>query len=104
MIIRYSCRRQCLIIKKKRAKRTQGRGRPATGITPMVGIRLDPEFRAEIEAWAAAQDDSPSFAEAARRLMKLGLSAGATKIPRIVASDHVLAAAKPTRPKKPART
>jgi hypothetical protein len=85
---------------KKKLKPAKGRGRPATGVTPMVGIRLEPEFRAEIEAWAVAQGDDPTFAEAARRLIKLGLQSTG-KIPRIVATaDAVLknAAKKPKRP------
>ena len=49
------------------------RGRPATGITPMAGVRLEPDFRAEIEAWASEQDDKPSLAEAIRRLIRRGL-------------------------------
>jgi len=39
----------------------------------MSGVRLTPEFRAEIEAWAAEQEDHPNLAEAMRRLIKLGL-------------------------------
>jgi hypothetical protein len=57
----------------------RGRGRPATGITPMVGVRLEPEFRAEIEAWAAKQQDAPSLAEAIRRLLKQALAGGAKR-------------------------
>jgi hypothetical protein len=49
------------------------RGRPATGITPMVGVRLEPDFRTEIEAWAATQDDTPVLAEAIRRLIRHAL-------------------------------
>jgi hypothetical protein len=49
------------------------RGRPATGITPMVGVRLEPEFRAEIETWAEEQEDRPVLAEAIRRLIRRGL-------------------------------
>lgn len=48
-------------------------GRPATGVNPMSGIRLTPEFRKEIQEWAAEQDDRPNLAEAMRRLIKLGL-------------------------------
>jgi hypothetical protein len=32
------------------------------------------EFKAEIDAWAAQQDDNPPRSEAMRRLMKLGLA------------------------------
>jgi hypothetical protein len=53
----------------------RGRGRPRTGRTPMMGLRGSPEFRAEIEAWAARQDDTPVLSEAIRRLVELGLKA-----------------------------
>jgi metal-responsive CopG/Arc/MetJ family transcriptional regulator len=29
------------------------RGRPATGKTPMIGLRLSPEVAAAVDAWAA---------------------------------------------------
>jgi hypothetical protein len=54
----------------------KGRGRPATGITPMAGVRLEPSLRAEIETWAEEQEDAPNLAEAMRRLIKIGLSHG----------------------------
>jgi hypothetical protein len=54
------------------------RGRPATGTAPLVGVRMTPEFQKPIRAWAKAQDDGPSMAEAIRRLVELGL-AGAKK-------------------------
>jgi hypothetical protein len=52
-------------------------GRKPTGKTPRVGMRLTPEKRREIEEWAARQPDTPSFSEALRRLVDLGLLAGA---------------------------
>jgi hypothetical protein len=48
-------------------------GRPATGRDPAVALRLSPEKRREIEAWAAEQDDQPGFSEAVRRLIDRGL-------------------------------
>jgi hypothetical protein len=51
------------------------RGRPATGTAPLVGVRMTPEFQKPIRAWAKAQDDGPSMAEAIRRLVELGLKA-----------------------------
>jgi hypothetical protein len=36
----------------------------------MVGVRLDPHFREEIERWASMQEDSPTLAEAMRRLIR----------------------------------
>jgi hypothetical protein len=59
-----------------RDNQKKGRGRPATGVTPMIGVRIDPLFRAEIEAWAAKQDDQPSLAEAIRRLVAQSLKKG----------------------------
>jgi hypothetical protein len=58
------------------------RGRPATGITPMVGVRLEQDFRGEIETWAGGQEDEPRLAEAIRRLIRLGLDSQATKRPK----------------------
>lgn len=49
-------------------------GRPATGITPMVGFRADPATRAAIVRWAENQSDSPTLSEAIRRLVELGLT------------------------------
>jgi hypothetical protein len=37
-------------ISAKQKKR--GRGRPATGVTPMVGLRMPPEMRAQVEKLA----------------------------------------------------
>jgi len=34
---------------------------------------MTPEFQKPIRAWAKAQDDGPSMAEAIRRLVQLGL-------------------------------
>jgi hypothetical protein len=51
-------------------------GRKPTGKTPRVGMRLTPEKRREIEEWAARQPDKPSFSEALRRLIDLGLLSG----------------------------
>jgi hypothetical protein len=48
-------------------------GRPATGKTPMIGMRLAPETRKAVEAWARKQADTPSFSEAVRRLIDRGL-------------------------------
>lgn len=52
------------------------RGRPATGTNPMFGVRMDESMQGRIRAWAAKQSDKPSFAEAIRRLVTIGLSKG----------------------------
>jgi hypothetical protein len=52
----------------------RGRGRPATGRYPMIGLRASPELRQAIEAWAEQQSDTPLLSEAIRRLVELGLT------------------------------
>jgi hypothetical protein len=60
--------------RSKSAKRKKrGRGRPATGIRPIAGIRLSHETRAAVKKWAASQRDKPTFSEAVRRLIDVGL-------------------------------
>jgi hypothetical protein len=55
-------------------KEPQKRGRPPTGVTPMMGFRADPSLRATIEKWAKQQLDKPKLSEATRRLVELGLT------------------------------
>ncbi len=59
---------------KKTISAKQKRGRPTTGVTPMMGFRADPSLRAAIEKWAKQQEDAPSLSEATRRLVELGLT------------------------------
>jgi hypothetical protein len=61
-------------MKKAISAKQKSRGRPATGITPMMGFRADPVIRAEIVRWAENQPDMPSLSEAIRRLVELGLT------------------------------
>jgi hypothetical protein len=63
------------IIMKKTISAKQKRGRPATGIRPMIGFRSDAEMRGAIERWAKAQPDKPKLSDAIRRLVELGLKA-----------------------------
>lgn len=58
------------VVPKKR------RGRPATGKDPVTAIRLSPEIRQAVDAWATKQKDAPSRSEAIRRLVELGLKKG----------------------------
>lgn len=51
----------------------KSRGRPKTGISAPVGLRLYEDQLARVDAWAAAQPDAPSRPEAIRRLIELGL-------------------------------
>jgi hypothetical protein len=41
-------------------------------------MRLSDEFIAAVDAWAAEQEDQPRRSEARRRLIEIGLSAGAS--------------------------
>jgi hypothetical protein len=50
------------------------RGRPPTGITKPLGVRLYPDLEAKLDAWIARQPDpKPSRPEAVRRLMAMAL-------------------------------
>ena len=40
----------------------------------MIGIRLSPDKRKAVEAWAKTALDKPSLSEAVRRLVELGLA------------------------------
>jgi hypothetical protein len=40
----------------------------------MIGIRLSPDKRKAVEAWAKIALDKPSLSEAVRRLVELGLA------------------------------
>jgi hypothetical protein len=53
----------------------KSRGRPKTGIGPVIGVRLYPEMEGQLDAWIERQNDSPSRPEAIRRLVQLGLTA-----------------------------
>jgi hypothetical protein len=57
-----------------------GRGRPATGTAPLVGVRMTKELQEQIRAWAKKQEDDPPLATAIRRLVELGLKAKAGKL------------------------
>ncbi|GEC15256.1 hypothetical protein NWI01_11480 [Nitrobacter winogradskyi] len=61
---------------KKIAKK---RGRPATGTSPTVGVRVPPELSAKIEAWRAEQRPIPSQPEAIRRLVEQALKLRTTE-------------------------
>jgi hypothetical protein len=62
------------LMKKAISAKQKSAGRPATGITPMMGFRAEPATRAEIVRWAENQPDMPSLSEAIRRLVELGLT------------------------------
>jgi len=70
-------------MKKSISAKQKKRGRPATGITPMIGIRLSPDKRNAVEAWAKIALDKPSLSEAVRRLVELGLASAHRSAARI---------------------
>jgi hypothetical protein len=48
----------------------RGRGRPKTGIGPMVGLRLYPALDAALDAWISSQPEPhPSRPHAIRQLL-----------------------------------
>lgn len=51
------------------------RGRPRTGIGPVLSVRLYPDLQAKLDAWIERQPEpKPSRSEAIRRLIEKGLS------------------------------
>jgi hypothetical protein len=58
------------------AKEKRPRGRPRTGIGPVISVRLYPEMEAALAAWIERQaKPRPSRSEAIRRLIEKGLKA-----------------------------
>src|SRR5262249_7876870 len=55
------------------ARKRKKRGRPRTGVRPMIGARLSDETQAGIQRWAKSQHDKPTFSEAVRRLIDMAL-------------------------------
>lgn len=55
-----------LITKKRRGPAPTGKG-------TLIGVRLQPEALAKVDAWREGQDDSPSRPEAIRRLVEKSL-------------------------------
>jgi hypothetical protein len=62
-------------MKKKTVLAKKRRGPQATGKGTQVVVRLQPKPLSALDAWAEAQDDKPTRAEAIRRLVELGLKA-----------------------------
>lgn len=54
-------------ISDKQKKR--GRGRPRTGVRPMVGFRAGDEITSALDAAARAEPDEPSRSEMIRRIV-----------------------------------
>ena len=68
-VITASMTDQDTVITKKR------KGPAPTGKGVLVGVRLQPDDLAALDAWIDAQDDKPSRPEAVRKLMRLGMLA-----------------------------
>lgn len=49
------------------------------GFDPVIALRMPPEMRERIDAWAADQGGLPSRAEAIRRLVEQALATGKAK-------------------------
>ena len=74
-------------MKKAISAKQKIRGRPATGVTPMMGFRASDKLRAEIVRWAEYQPDTPKLSEAVRRLVEMGLaSASPQSSPRVLST------------------
>lgn len=74
-------------MKKSISAKQKTRGRPATGITPMMGFRAEPAIRAKVVRWAENQPDNPTLSEAIRRLVEIGLSKStSSKKPRVLST------------------
>lgn len=59
----------------------KGPGRPATGIGPVIGVRLYPDDQAALEEWIAQQEPpKPSKPEAIRRLVRTALGTAGTGV------------------------
>ena len=57
------------------------RGRPATGVVPLYGVRIPDNLMLAVDRWGQ-ENDSMSRSDAIRRLIELGLSFG-SKPPKI---------------------
>jgi len=59
---------------RQQKKITKKLGRPATGVNPMIGVRMQATLLKKVEDWRAAQRPIPSVPEAIRRLVEQALS------------------------------
>jgi hypothetical protein len=69
---------------KKSISAKHKRGRPATGVRPMIGFRADAGMRGAIERWAKAQSDKPKLSDAIRRLVEIALKSESRQARSIV--------------------
>ena len=57
-----------------KATERRGRGRPATGLGVLVGVRCQPDFLARIDSWRGSQPVPPTRPQAIMQLATLGLA------------------------------
>jgi len=63
-----------MVIKETRSTKKEA-GRPAMGkALPMRQLHMSPEQYEAVTAWAATEPDNPSWPEATRRLVEIGLA------------------------------
>ena len=63
-------------IPQKHGGKRLGAGRPATGKTPMMSLRMPLALTDAVDKWASRQADKPFRSEAIRRLVEAGLKGG----------------------------
>jgi len=61
-------------MKSQEKKIAKKRGRPATGTSPTVGVRIPAALITRLDNWRRQQRDLPSRPEAIRRLLEYCLS------------------------------
>jgi hypothetical protein len=81
---------------------TKKRGRPATGLGTLIGVRLQPDQINRVDAWIAIHDEAgKTRPEAIRQLIAIGLDAGAAPAPsldqRIARQEQKLTRKIPTK-------
>jgi uncharacterized protein (DUF4415 family) len=55
--------------KQMKPKKKMGRPRIGKDVAETVAVRIPPDVRKAIEAWAKQQEDKPSLSEAIRRIL-----------------------------------
>jgi hypothetical protein len=60
-------------MKRPKVTKRKGRGRPATGKTPMIGLRLDPGITSQVDAFAS-KHGYDSRSDAIRHLLVRALA------------------------------
>lgn len=61
--------------KQEHGGKRKGAGRPATGHSPMRGLRMPDSLVSAVESWSKKQPDRPGFSEAVRQLLEYAIRA-----------------------------